>query len=351
LANNRLEGSIPKTFSELISVEFLDLSNNNLSGEIPKSLEALSYLKYLNVSFNRLQGKIPTGGPFANFSAASFMPNDGLCGAPQLQVPPCKEGVSRPKNTVASCMLKYVLPTIGLTLIVVALVIVWTRRQKKNAKLPVEVNSLPLATWRRISQQELLQATKGFNTSNLLGTGSFGSVYKGTLSDGMIVAIKVFNLVEEGASKSFDTECGVLRNIRHRNLIKIITACSSIDFKAFVLEYMPNGSLEKWLYSPDRCLSILQRLNIMIDVASALEYLHYGYSTPIVHCDLKPSNILLDEDMVAHVADFGIVKLLGDGDSVTRTMTLATIGYMAPGDVFSLQLELTCLSLYSCIHK
>ncbi|KAK9949788.1 hypothetical protein M0R45_005301 [Rubus argutus] len=88
------------------------------------------------------------------------------------------------------------------------------------------------------------------------------------------------------------------------------------------------------------------RLNIMIDVASALEYLHHGYSIPIVHCDLKPSNILLDNDMIAHVADFGITKLLDGGDSMTETMTLATVGYMAPeygmegtvsrrGDVYS----------------
>jgi len=348
LTNNQLEGSIPKYFGALVSLEFLDLSCNNLSGEIPKSLEALSYLKYLNVSFNRLQGKIPVGGPFVNFSAASFLSNDGLCGAPRLQVSPCKEGVSRPKKTAIAHILKYVLPTIGLTiLVVVALVLVWIRCQKRYMQIPIEANSLPLATWRRISQQELLQATEGFNASNILGKGSFGSVYQGTLSDGIIVAIKVFNLVVEGAFKSFDTECEVLRNIRHRNLVKIISTCSNMDFKSFVLEYMPNGNLEKWLYSQDHCLSVLQRLNIMIDVASALEYLHHGYSTRIVHCDLKPSNVLLDEDMVAHVADFGIAKLLGDGDSMMRTITLATIGYMAPGDVFSLQLELACLSFYS----
>ncbi|XP_059436549.1 receptor kinase-like protein Xa21 [Corylus avellana] len=346
LAHNRLEGSIPKSFGELVSLEFLDLSSNNLSGEIPKSLEALSYLKYLNVSFNRLQGKVPVRGPFVHFSAASFISNDGLCGAPRLQIPPCKEGASRPKNTATSSILKYVLPTIGLTVLVVAIVSLWIGCRKRNSRLPLEITSLPLVTWRRISQQELLQATKGFSANNLLGKGSFGSVYKGTLSDGMIVAIKVFNLEVEEAFKSFEIECGVLRNIRHRNLVKIITTCSNMDFKAFVLEYMPNENLEKWLYSQNRCLSILQRLNIMIDVASALEYLHYGYSTPIVHCDLKPNNILLDEDMVAHVADFGIAKLLGDGDSMMRTMTLATIGYMAPeygsqgivstrGDVYS----------------
>jgi LRR receptor-like serine/threonine-protein kinase FLS2 len=348
LAHNRLKGSIPESFGELVSLEFLDLSSNNLSGEIPKSIESLSQLKYLNVSFNRLRGKIPVGGPFVNFSATSFMSNDGLCGAPRMQVPPCKEGVSRPKKTAIAHILKYALPTIGSTiLVVVALVLVWIRCQNRNKKILVEANSLPLATWRRISQQELLQATDGFNASNLLGKGSFGSVYQGTLSDGIIVAIKIFNLAVEGAFKSFHTECEVLRNIRHRNLVKIISTCSNMDFKSFVLEYMPNGNLEKWLYSQDHCLSVIQRLNIMIDVASALEYLHHGYSTPIVHCDLKPSNVLLDEDMIAHVADFGISKLLGDGDSVMRTITLATIGYMAPGDVFILQLELSCLSFHS----
>jgi LRR receptor-like serine/threonine-protein kinase FLS2 len=348
LANNKFEGSIPKSFGELVSLEFLDLSSNNLSGQIPTSLEALLYLKYLNVSFNRLGGKIPVGGPFVHFFAASFMSNDGLCGAPQFQVPPCKEGVSRAKKTATVRVLKYVLPTIGLTMLVVVLVLAWTRCRKRNANLPVDVNLLPLATWRRISQQELLRATEGFSSHNLLGNGSFGSVYKGTLLDGKIVAIKVFNLAIEGAFKSFDTECRVLCNIRHRNLVKIITSCSNMNFKAFVLEYMPNGNLEKWLYSQDHCLSILQRLNIMIDVASALEYLHYGSSTPIAHCDLKPNNILLDENLVAHVADFGIAKLLGDGDSTIQTMTLATIGYMAPGDFLACNLNLL---VYQSTHS
>lgn len=126
--------------------------------------------------------------------------------------------------------------------------------------------------------------------------GGFGSVYEGTLTNGMILAVKVFNFQTEGAFKSFDTECEILRNIRHRNLTKVISSCSNLDFRALVLEYMLNGSLEKWLYSHNYFLDILQRLDIMIDVASALNYLHHGYSTPLVHCDLKPSNVLLDED-------------------------------------------------------
>lgn len=94
---------------------------------------------------------------------------------------------------------------------------------------------------------------------------------------------------------------------------------------------MSNGSLEKCLYSDNYFLDILQRLNIMIDVASALEYLHFGYSTPIVHCDIKPSNVLLNESMIGHLSDFGIAKILGKEESMRQTKTLGTIGYMAPG--------------------
>ncbi|XP_059653711.1 receptor kinase-like protein Xa21 [Cornus florida] len=338
-----MQGPIPQSLGNSINLEFLDLSSNNLSGVIPKSLEALRYLQYFNVSFNRLQGEIPSGGHFADFTTKSFLHNDALCGAPRLQVPPCKaHGRSRSKIVPK---LIYILTPIVLAIVIVALIFVLIGRNKK-IKLQTQDDSSSPFPWRRISCEELLRATKAFSETNLIGMGSYGSVYKGMLLDGMSIAVKVFNLQPEGAFKSFDVECEVMRNIRHRNLIKIISSCTNLDFKALVLEYMPNGSLEKWLYSHNYCLDFLQRLDVMIDVASALEYLHHGNTTPTVHCDLKPSNILLDEDMVAHVADFGIAKLLSDGDLIVQTMTLATIGYMAPeygtggivstrGDVYS----------------
>ncbi|ONI01816.1 hypothetical protein PRUPE_6G160900, partial [Prunus persica] len=341
LANNNLEGPIPSSFDGLLSLQLLDLSRNNLSGVIPKSLEALSLLKYMDMSFNRLQGEIPTGGPFQNFSAQSFVSNKALCGAARLQVSPYKNGTHEPNWRKA----KYIIPGIISVILFVASVSIFLLCRKRKVEVAGEATSLPQLLWRKVSHLELLRGTNGFNENNLLGSGGFGSVYKGTLSDGIDVAIKVFSLQLEGSFKSFDRECEMLSNIRHRNLIKIINCCSEIDFKALVLKYMPNGSLKKWLYSQNS-LNILQRLNIMIDAASALEYLHHGYSIPIVHCDMKPSNILLDDDMVAHVADFGIAKLLGGGDSITQTMTLATVGYMAPeygfkgmvstrGDVYS----------------
>ena len=111
----------------------------------------------------------------------------------------------------------------------------------------------------------------------------------------------------------------------------MITTCSSDYIRAFVLQFMPNGSLENWLYKEDHHLNLHQRVTVMLDAAMAVEYLHHGHVTPIVHCDLKPANVLLDEDMVAHVVDFGISKILAISKSMAYTETLGTLGYIAPG--------------------
>ncbi|KAL8482004.1 hypothetical protein ACS0TY_028234 [Phlomoides rotata] len=149
---------------------------------------------------------------------------------------------------------------------------------------------------------------------NLLGSGSFGSLFKATLSDGLNIAVKVFNLQLEGAKKSFDTESEVLSSIRQRNLVSVISCCTNPDFRGLILKYMPNGSLEKLLHCDSYVLDLVQRLNIAMDVALALDYLHHGHTFPVVHCDIKPSNVLLDEDMTAHIADFGISKLFDEGE-------------------------------------
>ncbi|PHU13908.1 hypothetical protein BC332_15113 [Capsicum chinense] len=328
MAHNRLDGPIPYSFGKLVALEFLDLCYNNLGSEIPKLFEALVYRKYLNFSFNNLKGEIPIGGPFANVTSQSFLSNDALCGDSRFNVKPClTKSTERSRGKRVLIGLYTLLGTGSFLTLAVGYMVLRLRKRKKNAG---QADVSLAKGHERISYYELEQATEGFNESNLLGRGSFSIVYKGILKDGTFFAAKVFNVQLEGAFKSFDTECEILRNLRHRNLTKIITSCSNLDFKALVLEYMPNGTLYRWLYSHNLFLNLLQRLDIMIDVASAMNYLHNGYSTPVVHCDLKPSNVLLNQEMIGHFSDFGIAKLLGEGEGFVQTRTIATIGYIAP---------------------
>ncbi|KAK4484495.1 hypothetical protein RD792_007078 [Penstemon davidsonii] len=328
LSNNKLDGQIPQSFASLKELEYLDISRNNISGSIPQSFETLANLGYFNVSFNELSGEIPDGGPFRNFTTYFFINNKGLCGASRFKVEVCKKNEHRP--SIKNKVLIYILPSIAIVVVAITIVILFTMHRRRKSSFSPLLN-LPLRlAQERISYYEIVRATSNFDEENLIGRGGHALVYKGIFSDEMTVAVKVFNLDVQSAFKSFDIECQIMRNIRHKNLVKVITSCSNFDFKALVMEYMPNGNLEKWLYYPNSRSNIGQRLGIMIDVASALEYLHQGYSFPIVHCDIKPSNILLDKDMIAHVGDFGISKLLMEGQETPQTRTLGTIGYMAP---------------------
>ncbi|XP_031118780.1 probable LRR receptor-like serine/threonine-protein kinase At3g47570 [Ipomoea triloba] len=326
LEGNKLEGSIPEQISQIVSLESLDLSLNKLSGSIPVSLERLSYLKYFNVSFNELSGEIPSAGCFKNFSSASFMFNKELCGNPRFHVPFCHST----HHSRLKIKLLITLAVLGASLVITFVIIAFVlTKRKRKFRVPSMIDIGFPWDKLRISYNELLRATSCFSQNNLIGSGSFSSVYKGTLDDGMLIAVKVFNQSED-ALDSFNVEIEVLKNLRHRNLTKVITGCFAEEFKALVLEYMLNESLDQWLHSQRNFLDMVQRLNIMIDVACGLDYLHNGYTMPVVHCDLKPANVLLDEEMVAHVCDFSVTKLLTKEESFKHTETLATLGYMAP---------------------
>ncbi|XP_020242543.1 probable LRR receptor-like serine/threonine-protein kinase At3g47570 [Asparagus officinalis] len=346
LSNNSFDGHIPKSFGNLINLDVLNLSCNKITGVIPESLINLRHLSILNLSFNMLEGKVPNVGAFMNASIMSLEGNAALCGAPRFGFPSCNVIDSRVSNSRRH-FLRYILPVIASVGILVLCFCILLGLRRRRAKSLAPTSMLSPTKHRLIPYYELVRATDNFSEINLLGRGAFGSVYRGLLDDGLLVAIKVLNLEIEGASRSFDAECRALRMVRHRNLVRIISACSNLDFKALVLQFMPNGSLERWLYSHNYCLSLLQRINIVVDVASALDYLHHHHPEVILHCDLKPSNILLDEEMSGHVSDFGIAKLLsGVSLSGTSASTAGTIGYIAPefastgrvstkGDVYS----------------
>ncbi|ONI10722.1 hypothetical protein PRUPE_4G063600 [Prunus persica] len=307
LASNQLSGSIPSCLGNLAaSLRYLSLGSNLLSSTIPSTFWRLAYILQVNLSSNSLIGPLSQDIGNLKVVVEVDLSNNNLSGV----IPSTIGGLQDLVNlSLANNNLEGPIPSSFQDLL--SLQLLNLSRNNLSGVIPKSLEALSLLKYLDLSFNRL----------------------QGEIPTG-------------GPFQNFSAQSFVSNSAFCENLIKIISCCSELDFKALVLNYMPNGSLDKWLYSQNYSLNILQRLNIMIDVAVAVEYLHYGYSIPIVHCDMKPSNILLDDDMVAHVADFGIAKLLGGGDSITQTMTLATVGYMAPeyglegmvstrGDVYS----------------
>ncbi|CAL5057149.1 unnamed protein product [Urochloa decumbens] len=349
LDKNFLTGSIPVPFGNLKNLKLLNLSHNSLSGRIPKILTALELLMNLDLSYNHLQGEIPTNGVFANPAAVSLEGNWGLCGgAMNLSMPPCHP-LSR-RAVRQYYLIKILIPIFGfMSLVLLIYFVIIEKRMPRRTQLltPAFLKKFP-----KVSYTDLAQATRDFSETNLIGRGSYGTVYRGRLKESkMEVAVKVFDMDMHGAEKSFMSECEALRGIQHRNLLPIETACSTVDhngnpFKALIYEFMPNGNLDTWLHHKNdskdpKCLGLTQRINIALNIADALEYLHHNCGNPIIHCDLKPSNVLLDADMNARLGDFGIARFyqnprLPSAGSISSIGVKGTIGYIAPGTFFLL---------------
>uniref|UniRef100_J3N1U8 Receptor kinase-like protein Xa21 n=1 Tax=Oryza brachyantha TaxID=4533 RepID=J3N1U8_ORYBR len=365
MQGNLLEGNIPIELSALRGLQVMDISSNNLSGPVPEFLKNFRDLKQLNLSFNNLSGAVPDGGIFCNKTSVSLQNNSMLCGGPLcLQLPACATLAPHGHSTLI--LIFCIIGVLVLFLCITACYYI-----NKGCKKPSESDQgstmFHTNNYQKISYAELREATNSFSPENLIGHGRFGRVYKGTLHYGedlLTVAVKVLNLQQYAANRTFLAECHALRRIKHRKLVKVVSVCDSLthsghEFKAILLEFISNGTLDEWLHLSrsnstmlDGTLNLVQRLNIAVDVAEALEYLHHHIDPPIVHCDIKPSNILLDDDMNAYVSDFGLAKIgnikpcedhLGETSSIGIK---GTIGYLAPengmgtrvsvqGDVYS----------------
>ncbi|KAJ0909433.1 putative protein kinase RLK-Pelle-LRR-XII-1 family [Helianthus annuus] len=332
LSFNKLSGNIPSSLGGCTSLSLLFLNDNLFDGEIPQSLSSLQGVEGLDFSHNNLSVR----GLFANRSKFSILGNSRLCGGlVELGLPKCKE-IKKPKKRFPL----FIIAILSAFAIFATLCFVYCWIKKKGNTLTSQSSRKGL--FLKVSYNQLLKATDGFSEANLIGQGGFSSVYKGTLNDEdgnkIFVAVKILHLQNQGACKSFMRECEVWR---------------SNDFKALVYEFMPNGSLHDWLHSSTSTqrLSLLQRINILIDVAIAVNYLHNHCPITISHGDLKPSNILLDDDMVAHVGDFGLAQILGTDSNNNSTGVKGTIGYAPPeyglgsemtssGDVYSFGITL-----------
>ncbi|RLN33357.1 uncharacterized protein C2845_PM03G10610 [Panicum miliaceum] len=277
--------------------------------------------------------------------------------APALDVaalPALPHAGPKPRSKV----LQILLPIASVTLLfpVGVSICALVRRRIKYAELH-EDWEVALGT-HRFSYRELFHATKGFGDKRLLGVGGFGSVYKGVLrKSGMEVAVKKVSHEPKHGVKELVTEVSSIGRLRHRNLVQLLGYCRRNGELLLVYDYMPNGSLDKYLYDRSKgTLDWSQRFHIIRGVASGLLYLHEDWEQVVVHRDVKASNVLLDSGMNGRLGDFGLARLYEHGDDPQTTHVVGTMGYLAPElgqtgkatpatDVFSfgaLLLEVTC---------
>ncbi|KAH7299937.1 hypothetical protein KP509_24G036800 [Ceratopteris richardii] len=351
------------SFEGCLALQTLNLSHNNIVGQIPVTLGHLPNLHSLDLSSNNLTGQIPSALAALKIGASSFANNPGLCGQPLPRcspLEPVSSHINKPVIIISVAIGGFV-----ILLAFTACIFFW---RKGRATVRTEEESLPRGSIKTssslpVTTEQLVAGTGGFDERNLIGVGGTSKVYKATLTNGLVVAVKLFDWSTnaEKANYFFQKECETLGKLRHRNLVRVLRTCCNTEMKALVLEYMPCGSLENLLFEGDNNgLSWRMLLNIALDVAQALVYLHHECTAPIIHCDLKPSNIVLDEMYIAHVSDFGIARILEPGvSSYSASYFRGTVGYIAPecaafsqysikGDIYSYGIVLLCMLTGRC---
>lgn len=365
LSDNDFSGTIPSQISNLTNLERLDLSGNNLSGEIPSSLRNLHFLSSFNVANNNLRGPIPIGGQFDTFSNASYEGNIGLCG-PILQRSCTNQSRTThhlshrrgPNKKLIIGLIVGICFGIGFILTVIALWILSKRRIlprgdpdkfdleavsfNSNSAISAEVGKdtslvilFPNNTneIKDLTISEILKATDNFNQANIVGCGGFGLVYKATLANGANLAVKKLSGDMGLIEREFKAEVEALSTAQHKNLVSLQGYCVHDGLRLLIYSYMENGSLDYWLHErPDgpAQLDWPTRLKIMQGASYGLAYMHLICEPHIVHRDIKSSNILLDEKFEAHVADFGLARMILPYHTHVTTELVGTLGYIPP---------------------
>lgn len=385
LSHNSLTGPIPKSISLLKKLKILKLEFNQLSGEIPQDLGKLENLLAVNISYNRLIGRLPVGSIFQNLDQSALEGNLGIC-SPLLRGP-CKMNVPKPlvldpyaygnrggnENqdgepsssrssrhhrflSISAIVAISAAAVIALGVMVITLINASARR--RHAFVDNALESMCSSSTRSgsVAAGKLImfdsKSSPDWISSSLdsilnkaaeIGGGVFGTVYKAALGgEGRVVAIKKLvtsNIVEY--PEDFDREVRILGKARHQNLIPLRGYYWTPQLQLLVSDYAPEGSLQAKLHerSPSAApLTWATRFKIVLGTAKGLAHLHHSIRPPIIHYNVKPSNILLDEHMNPKISDFGLARLLTKLDKhVIGSRFQSALGYMAP--------ELACQSL------
>ncbi|XP_034682922.1 cold-responsive protein kinase 1-like isoform X1 [Vitis riparia] len=297
-----------ETVSPSACRECLKVANGNINSCLPstygRAVDAGCFLRYSNTPF--------------------FADNQTTNITPFLE----KGGSSKKKAIIGG-----VAGGVGL-LLLISVLFLWYQQSRKAKAAPRGdiLGATELRGPVNYSYRDLKAATKNFSAENKLGEGGFGDVYKGTLKNGKMVAVKRLFIGQPNRVKAdFESEVKLISNIHHRNLIRLLGCCGKRSELLLVYEYMANSSLDKFLFGERRgALNWKQRLDIIAGTARGLAYLHEEFHVCIIHRDIKSSNILLDNDFQPKIADFGLARLLPEDKSHLSTKFAGTLGYTSP---------------------
>ncbi|KAI5063543.1 hypothetical protein GOP47_0022090 [Adiantum capillus-veneris] len=369
---NDLQGEIPD-LGALTNLKVLDLSNNGLHGSIPDSLATLKNLKVLNLQNNNLSGEIPaallqrkqastldfefSGNPLCETNAGVTCSVSPTPSTPRGNTPSSDSSTKKKSNigVIIGAAVAGIL-VVGIGVAVAVYCFCCRNRPSSTLEQPINKhqssqqelsrrNQTPVITkvipksLYEFTFQEIKDATNNF--SSQIGKGGFGPVYKGSLQDGRLVAIKVASNASNQGSKEFLNEVDLLSRIHHKNLVGFVGYCNEENL-VLVYEFMSNGSLYDCLHGPYAKASPLSwttRLRIVVDAAQGFDYLHYGCNPRIIHRDIKSSNILLNDHLEAKISDFGISRnTVMNETGAPPTALMGSMGYMDPEYLSSMKL-------------
>ncbi|EOA15965.1 hypothetical protein CARUB_v10004060mg [Capsella rubella] len=372
MSRNNFSGKFPPELGDCMSLTYLDLSHNQISGQIPVQISQIRILNYLNVSWNslnqslpveigymksltsadfshnNLSGSVPTSGQFSYLNNTSFLGNPFLCG---FTSNPCNGSQNQSQSQLlnqknakshgqisAKFKLFFGLGLLGFFLVFIVLAVVKNRRMRQN-----NPNLWKLIGFQKLGfrSEHILECVK---ENHVIGKGGAGIVYKGVMPNGEEVAVKKLLTITKGSShdNGLAAEIQTLGRIRHRNIVRLLAFCSNKDVNLLVYEYMPNGSLGEVLHGKAGVfLKWETRLQIALEAAKGLCYLHHDCSPLIIHRDVKSNNILLGPEFEAHVADFGLAKFMRQDNGASECMSsiAGSYGYIAPEYAYTLRID------------
>ncbi|KAJ4911033.1 putative LRR receptor-like serine/threonine-protein kinase [Raphanus sativus] len=328
LSSSGLTGTIAAAIQSLTQLEILDLSNNNLTGEVPEFLGNMQSLLVINLRGNNLNGSLPQA-----------LQRKGLelfvKGNPGLRVSDSSR--KQLKNKVSVPIVASV-ASAAVVITVLVLFLVFRKKRSKTVEDLPPPQSTPTVNdtfannnSRKFTYSEVIKMTNNFQ--RVLGKGGFGMVYHGSINGSEQVAVKLLSQSSTQGYKEFKAEVDLLLRVHHTNLVSLVGYCFEGHHLALIYEFMPNGDLKQHL-SGNEGRSIINwriRLQIALEAALGLEYLHTGCTPPMVHRDVKTANILLDESFKAKLADFGLSRSFqGGNESHELTVIAGTHGYLDP---------------------